>query len=60
MDEKKCNNCVWFDQCGCDETCKHYTPAASEECEAVDESEYEMDLRNRYGFYVRQIEEQDF
>ena len=56
---KKCENCIWFDQCHEDETCDSYEPASLEEQEVIDIEAYEEDLRTRHEFYMEQVEEQD-
>ena len=56
---KKCENCIWFDQCHEDEICDSYAPASLEEQEAMDIEVYEEDLRMRHELYMEQVEEQD-
>ena len=56
---KKCENCIWFDQCHEDEVCDSYEPASLEEQEAMDIEAYEEDLRMRHKLYMEQVEEQD-
>lgn len=56
---KKCENCIWFDQCHEDEVCDSYEPASLEEQEAMDIEAYEEDLRMRHEHYMEQVEEQD-
>ena len=56
---KKCENCIWFDQCHEDEVCDSYEPASFEEQEAMDIEAYEEDLRMRHELYMEQVEEQD-
>lgn len=56
---KKCENCIWFDQCHEDEVCDSYEPASLEEQEAMDIDAYEEGLRMRHELYMEQVEEQD-
>lgn len=56
---KKCENCIWFDQCHENEVCDSYEPASLEEQEAMDIEVYEEDLRMRHEYYMEQVEEQD-
>ena len=56
---KKCENCIWFDQCHEDEVCDSYEPASLEEQEAMEFEAYEEDLRMRHELYMEQVEEQD-
>lgn len=59
MDNKKCENCIWFDQHGQGEPCKYYDPVSDEEFDVDDEDAYELDLRERQELYMKQVEEQD-
>lgn len=56
---KKCENCIWFDQCHEDEVCDDYTPASAEEEEAMEIKAYKEDLRMRHEIYSQQVAEQD-
>lgn len=56
---KKCENCIWFDQCHEGEVCDSYEPASLEEQEAMEIEAYEKDLRMRHELYMEQVEEQD-
>ena len=55
---KKCENCIWFDQCHEDEACEYYDPASTEEQEAMQIAEYNADLLMRHELYEEQIAEQ--
>ena len=59
MGEKRCKNCIWFDQCGIDVACEDYDPVSDEEREAEAVNKYEQDLRCRHELYSKQIKEQD-
>ena len=59
MIDRKCKNCIWFDQCHEDEACDSYEPASLEEQEEIDAAEYEADLRMRHEHYQSQVSEQD-
>lgn len=59
MEEKKCEKCIWFYQCGSNAACENYYPVSDEEREAAAIEEYEQDLRQRHKLYSRQIKEQD-
>ena len=52
---KRCENCIWFEQCGCDCACELY--------ESYDDShdieEYSDDLYERACLYIEQIDEQN-
>ena len=56
---KKCENCIWFDQCHEDEVCDSYEPVSLEEQEAMEIEAYEKDLRMRHKLYMEQVKEQD-
>ena len=56
---KKCENCIWCDQCHEDEVCENYDPASIDEQEAMEIAEYEADLHIRYELYQELIAEQD-
>lgn len=56
---RKCENCIWFDQCHEDEACDSYEPASFEEQEDMEIEAYEKDLRMRHELYTEQVEEQD-
>ena len=56
---KKCENCIWFDQCHEDEVCDSYESASLEEQEAMDIEAYEEDLCMRHELYTEQVEDQD-
>lgn len=59
MEEKKCEKCIWFDQCGSTTACEDYDPISDDEREAEAVKEYEQDLRYRHELYSKQIKEQD-
>lgn len=54
---KKCENCIWFDQCAQGVTCDDYFPVSIEEEEAEQVAEYERDLRDRHEYYQELIGE---
>lgn len=54
--EHKCSECIWLDQCGCDQVCDMFEGLTSDE---EIEAEYESDLRERHEYYMEQIEEQN-
>lgn len=56
---RKCEGCIWFDQCGDAEACDMYTPCSSAEDVEVAEEEYARDLDNRHDLYIAHIDEQD-
>lgn len=56
---RKCENCIWFDQCHEDEVCDSYEPTSLEEQEVMEIESYEEDLRMRHEFYMEQVAEQD-
>lgn len=59
MTNKKCENCIWFDQCHEDEACDSYEPASLEEQEVMELEAHEEDLRMRHKFYMEQVSEQN-
>lgn len=56
---RKCENCIWFDQCHEDEACDNYEPASLEEQEAIDIEAYDKDLHMRHALYMEQVAEQE-
>lgn len=54
---RRCENCIWYDQCGDRGLCDSYESESTEE--VVDEVEYLADLREREGLYAEQVAEQD-
>lgn len=56
---RKCENCIWFNQCHEDEVCEDYFPASTEEQEAAEIEEYEADLYMRHELYQEQVAEQN-
>lgn len=56
---KKCEGCIWFDMCGCDDVCGDYTPIDDTEIEEVVLADYRDDLRSRHEEYIELIEEQN-
>lgn len=56
---RKCENCIWFDQCHEDEACDNYEPASLEEQEAIDIEAYGEDLHMRHELYMEQVAEQE-
>lgn len=52
---KKCENCIWFDQCHEDEACENYEPASIDEQEAMEIAEYAADLQMRHELYQEQV-----
>lgn len=56
---RKCENCIWFDQCHEGEVCDNYEPISLEEQEVLDIKAYEEDLHIRHELYMKQVEEQD-
>ena len=59
IDVKKCQNCIWYDQCGQDVACEDYDPVSPAEDEARVIQEYYDDLRERDEYYKEQIDEQN-
>lgn len=56
---KKCENCIWFDQCTQEGVCDDYTPVSLEEEEAEQIAEYESYLQDRHEYYQELVEEQN-
>ena len=56
---KKCENCIWSEQCGQETACDGYEPASAEEQEKMSVMDYESDLRERHTYYQEQIDEQN-
>lgn len=56
--ERKCEDCIWFDQCHEDEVCDCYDPSSNEEQETSLLNTYEADLNMRHELYQEQIDEQ--
>lgn len=56
---RKCENCIWVDQCHEDEACDYYEPASLEEQESIDIESYEEDIHMRHRLYMEQTTEQD-
>lgn len=54
---RKCEKCIWFDQCHQDAACDDFEPAAIEELEDMEVAEYEADLRMRQECYQEEIDE---
>ncbi len=54
---RRCEKCIWFDQCGDRGLCDGYESELSEEI--MDESAYRADLRVRAEAYDEQVAEQD-
>lgn len=52
--QKECESCYWFDECGCDEACSMYEPLDTEELYKL---EYEKDLEERRKEYYKIIVE---
>lgn len=50
----RCEDCVWFEQCGSDEACELYDPV-----EGDGEEDYLSDLRMRQEAYDEQLDEQN-
>ncbi len=59
MEERKCERCIWFDQCGKEKPCEYYEPASEEEADMIAKIEYEADLRMRHDLYMEYVKEQD-
>lgn len=57
MPNRKCKNCIWYEQCGCKEgaACEDYTPYDNE----LEDDAYEEDLEMRKTLYEEQITEQN-
>lgn len=58
-DTRRCEHCIWFDQCREDETCDCYEPASIKEQESTDIAEYLSDVSMRHEYYQEQIVEQN-
>ena len=56
---KKCENCIWCDQCAQEVACDDYSPVSLEEEEADQIAEYESDLQDRHEYYQGLVEEQN-
>lgn len=56
---KKCENCIWFDQCAQEVTCDDYYPASVDKAEVDQIAEYENDLQDRHAYYQELVEEQN-
>ena len=56
---KKCEGCVWFDQCAQEVACEDYSPVSDEESMDMILEEYAQDLTDRYEYYNELIEEQN-
>ena len=56
---KKCEGCVWYDQCAQEFACEEYSPLSEEELTDMMIDEYEQDIRDRDEYYKELIEEQN-
>ena len=59
MKNARCEQCLWFDKCGCDETCEWFESIDFNDADAELDSTYNRDLTYRQEFYNEQIEEQN-
>lgn len=59
MEERKCERCIWFDQCSQEKPCEYYEPVSEEEADMTAKIEYEADLRMRHDLYMEYVKEQD-
>lgn len=56
MGHRKCEDCIWFEQCGQEEICECYTPESMEE---DDINNYNEDLMMREDVYAEHLDEQN-
>ena len=56
---RKCENCIWVDQCAQEVACEDYCPASQDELEEIQCDEFNSDLKDRHEYYHEQIEEQN-
>lgn len=59
MNNRKCENCIWFDKCGGESPCDEYYPASEEEATELELKAYRKDLLDRHEEYRGQVEEQN-
>jgi hypothetical protein len=58
-DKRNCENCLWYDKCGQGCACEYFEAASDTDNIEGLTNAYTRDLRERHGYYVEQIEEQD-
>ena len=54
---RKCENCIWCEQCGCEAICDSYTPLSNEEENEIAAVEYFFDITNRQHEYMSEYYE---
>lgn len=59
MDNKKCEDCIWFDKCGGLATCEWFDSGVLTEQAEESIQFYEDDFAFRTQLYINQVEEQN-
>ena len=57
--KKSCRGCIWYDECGSEESCEYYDPSNPRESDNKDARRYRKDAAEKIREYENLIKEQN-